>query len=62
MEGSNRSTVEVDFDELKAETPRAWLIRIDEDDIWIPKSVCDLDEQEGITEIPEWLAFEKELI
>lgn len=54
--------IEIYFDELKKETDMAWLVKIDEDEVWLPKSVCELDEKDGVAEVPEWICFEKELI
>lgn len=54
--------VEVDFDELIRESDSAWLIRTaDGDEVWLPKSQCELDEDDNRVDVPEWLAIEKGL-
>jgi len=53
---------QIDFDELIKETDLSWLLKIDGDQIWFPKSRCEIDEDDGTIEVPEWLAIEKELV
>lgn len=43
------------FDELVTETPAAWCLRFDGRDVWLPKSQCSVDEDEGLAEVPMWL-------
>lgn len=54
--------VEIPYDEIVHETTMAWLITIDGDEVWIPMSICKLNEQNREIEMPEWLAIEKGLI
>lgn len=42
------------IDELKAETDKAYLVVIEGDEYWLPKSQCEL-EDDTIT-MPSWLA------
>ena len=58
----NEEVVEINFDEVIKETALAYLIRIDEDEIWLPKSQCDMDQAGHVVDIPEWLALDKDLI
>jgi len=58
----SKKKVETDFDELLKETAMAWLIRIDEEEIWLPKSQCDMDEAGCVIDVPEWLALDKGFI
>ena len=58
---SNES-VEIDFDHIEAETDMAWLVVIDDDEVWLPKSRCDIDNESHVADVPEWLAKEKGLI
>ncbi len=51
----------VGYDELKKDGENAWLLLIGEDEIWFPKSRCEIDEQAQVIEVPEWLA-EKECL
>jgi hypothetical protein len=57
--------VEIDIDKVIRETNEAILIKIDKENIWLPKSQLD-DYPEvgesGIILIKTWLAEEKELI
>lgn len=50
------SLVELDFEELKRETDRAWLVTIDGNDYWLPKSQCDIDIRCCTVWISRWLA------
>ena len=61
-ENIEEELLEIDFDRLAAETPLAWCIEIDGRGFWIPKSKCDIEIEERIAHVPEWLAVEKELI
>ena len=54
--------VEVYFDELVHESSLVWIVKIDEERIILPKSICDLDEKDKVVDVPEWLAIEKELV
>ena len=49
------------YDDLKHETDLAWLLLFDEEEVWLPKSVCEIDEVEFEIEVPEWLVEENEL-
>lgn len=59
--------LELNYDEVVTETPRAWLIRFPMDDDlnnkeeWLPKSMCHLHEPSKTIEVPEWLVYEKEI-
>lgn len=53
-----------EYEELVHETDHAWLLRIDGEELWLPKSKCNLDEQDGRSPcvwVPNWLADEKGL-
>ena len=52
--------------ELKDETERAWLVIIDDDTYWIPKSIGDwnptsLDEVSGEMTLPQWFIDKEEI-
>jgi len=53
--------MEIPFDEIVTETDAAWLLDVGDDKIWLPKSQCDIDEDDNTIEVPEWLAIEKGL-
>jgi hypothetical protein len=48
-----------DFDEIKKETDKAWLVTIEGEDYWFPKSLCRLDDSSIV--IPIWMAEDKGL-
>lgn len=53
------NTYEIPFDDLIVDGPNAWLIRLRWVDsnftIWIPKSVGEIDIDDGIMDVPRWL-------
>jgi len=64
-----QNEVEIDFDEVKATTDKAILVRVGREDHWIPKSqIGELTRSKsrfasgGSLTIPEWLAEEKGLV
>lgn len=54
--------VKIDFDELSKETEAAFLIVIDDEKIWLPKSQVRVYPKAKTAYVPEWLALEKGLI
>lgn len=61
----NSEDVEIGFDLLARQTPKALLIVVDGDEVWLPKSqVADIkdDPDGGAVWIPRWLAAEKDLL
>jgi hypothetical protein len=54
--------VKIDFDELSKETEAAYLIVINNEKIWIPKSQVRVYQKAKTAYVPEWLALEKGLI
>ena len=59
----NDETYSVPFDEVITETEKAWLLDIDGQEIWFPKSICKFDGQKNDCIImPYWLAEQKEII
>jgi hypothetical protein len=58
--------VELDM-ELLVETDAAVRVRVDDKNVWLPKSQIDMEEGAEVGDVvafllPEWLAIEKELI
>ena len=51
-----------EYEEIIADTDLAWLVRIDGEDYWLPKSQVEIDEDHQEIEIPNWLAKDKEII
>jgi hypothetical protein len=46
---------------IKVETKKAWLLRVDHKEVWIPKSQAE-DNKDGTFTMREWLAEDKGLI
>lgn len=51
-----------DVEEMEHETDKAWLLVIDGDKYWLPKSACEYDGANGTVYVPEWLAKKKNLM
>ncbi len=49
----------VPFEWVVHETDKAWLLRIDGDEIWFPKSQCELHLDNMEIEMPQWLHEQK---
>jgi hypothetical protein len=58
-EGKEPVIIEYDAIITEAETAKAWLLQIEGEEIWFPKSICILDEDDSTIEAPKWLADEK---
>ncbi len=54
-------TLTYNYDSLEHETELAWLLVIGDEKIWLPKSICNIDEEDKLIDVPEWLAIEKGL-
>lgn len=60
---SRADPVEVDYDNIVASTTLAYLLEIDDRNVWVSKSlILDHDEQKQTIEVPEWFAYQEELI
>lgn len=57
-----REEVESDYDELIHTSSDAWLLRFDDVEYWFPQSQCDIDEEDKIITMPEWMAKTRGLI
>lgn len=59
-----RSLADVDFDLIKIDDParRAILFSIDGADVWLPRSLIEVDEDDKVVTMPQWLAEERELV
>lgn len=56
----NTKLIDVTYDEIKAETPNAWLVLMPNgDEHWMPKSPCELHEHDKVIVVPLWL-YEQE--
>ncbi len=62
MSNWNNEEEDYGYDELVTETDAAWLVRIDGEEYWLPKSKCEINEAHQEIIIPNWLAMEKEMI
>ena len=57
--------VTIDYDDivLDRDDLGAVLFRIDDDEVWVPRSKIQMrDEEDKTFEVPEWFAFKEELI
>jgi len=58
-----REPVTVVYRKLMRTTEKAWCLLLGDGRAeWFPKSQCTLDREEKILLVPEWLAYEKEVI
>jgi len=53
-----------DIDELKHVTDAAWIVCIDNEEFALPKSQCEVDDEDDPTSIciPDWLAKKENLL
>jgi hypothetical protein len=54
--------VDLEYDEIKHETEKAYLFVIDGKDVWLPKSVVQVNETDKEVTMPESMAIDKELV
>jgi len=56
--------IPIDYDGIVFETDAAWLLDMAVGEVWVPKSLCSLEEDndEKYCLVPEWMAQEKGLI
>ena len=47
---------------FSSSTDLSWRFSDGDVEVWLPKSQCEWDEEEGMMTMPEWLAMEKGLI
>jgi len=52
----------IDYDEIKHETEAAWFVEIGGEDFWLPKSMCELEEEQSVIFIPLWLCEKKGIL
>ena len=48
--------------EIHGETERAWRFYDGKETAWLPKSLCEWDEESKTMTVPEWMAIEKGLV
>jgi hypothetical protein len=48
--------------ELIHETDRAWLLGINGEEVWLPKSLVEYNEQDKVVTLPERIAIDKGLV
>jgi hypothetical protein len=58
----NDNMEEISYDRVITETENAWLLIIDGEKNWFPKSKCELDRGMRVIKVPQWLAEQKELV
>ena len=54
--------IEIPFDRILQESDLAWLLDLGDDEVWFPKSQCELDEDNKFIEVPEYIAVDKGLV
>lgn len=59
---TNHQYPDIDYEEIVKETPLAYLFKVDGVNVWVPKSECELHEDDKQFNIPRWMAKEKELL
>jgi len=57
----NNELIQLKYDEIIQETDLAWLLRFGDDEVWMPKSRCENDDEERLISVPQWLIEEKGL-
>lgn len=62
MATGRSNLVDIDVDGLVHETDKAYLFRIADKKVWIPKSKCEWNDEAGTVTMEEETALEKELI
>ena len=61
-ESTNRTEeTDIKYDSIEMETEGAILFLIDEEEIWIPRSICVLDEKMKTVTVPVWFAKKNSL-
>lgn len=53
--------IPIDYDALITSTDEAWLLEIDDRQIWLPQSQCEIDEENSTILVPKWLCDEEDL-
>jgi hypothetical protein len=60
--GGNDESALFEYAELLTETDRAWLLKMaDGIEEWFPKSYCNIDKDDYIIDVPDWLWRKKGL-
>lgn len=64
MARSPESLADVEYDFVKLDDPakKAILFRIDGKDVWLPRAHIEVDAEEKVVTMPEWLAIERDLV
>lgn len=64
MAGGHSDIVDVDYSVIKIDDPKykGILFKIDGKDVWLPRSLIEVDEDDKTVAMPKWLAQEKGLI
>lgn len=58
-----KNPVTVTFDSLERQSEKAYLLKIEDAEVWLPKSQCkEMNEQANTVVIPQWLAEKHGLV
>jgi len=58
---SDTKLVDVSYESIEMETEKAILFMVGGDEVWIPRSILELDEKKKVITIPEWFAKKEDL-
>ena len=58
----DKNVEEIELDEVKHQTSAAYLVVVEGEEYWLPKSQCVVDEQSLIADVPRWLCEEKGIL
>ena len=54
--------INVTYEEIVRETEKAILFKINDEEVWLPKSQIEVSEEgDNVVEVPEWLAEKNNL-
>ena len=60
--GYDDDLVELEVMELVVERDESWLMVIEGEEVWLPKSKCTFRDEDMVVEVPKWLAEKEGLI
>jgi len=59
---NEQSIIDIEYEKMVTETEGTWLLVIEGDEEWFPKSQCEVDKDMYLISVPVWLAFKKGLM
>ena len=61
MANIDKETITLLYDSIITEGPSAYLLLFDNFDVWIPKSISNIDKDNKTIDVPLWLVEKEEL-